>query len=681
MLNSIQNQILFFLSLVFLTFLPGWCLLLAVFKKSNALSLMEKFIASFGLSIISVDFIFFAYSGLDIAITRTSIILGVLAFSAVCLSIYYFICHSREGGNPDWIPDPMPTGRQEAGDDNFLFNFSKNQTILIFLLLFLTIFIKTAYLSTAIAPTATDLGHHLYWAKTIAETHNLTNYEGMPDFIIGEHTIIASINILTGLSFFTGWPVILLFLINILSILIVFILTLRIFKNKTIAILTLLFLGVLFAISSPQTKYVSGGVMGNIFGNFLMPLAFYFYYRSFEFLNSKSQYPLLLSQGEGGSISQSERETDEGMAENYSKSFLSLAVFSTFGLFYTHHLTSFIFLFIFALTIPLFLIINYKEIETVLKKSAKIVFSPSVLGIFILGLIFFFFVFTPTYVNPQAVDTAVGTATKSTRVGLTLANLEQTVGEPRIALGFLGFLVLILSFKRKNLGFSLLVSWTFMLIIMSSFPNLLLIDLPSSRIGNYLSYPLAILSAYAFYSFFRPDSCPTLTGKILSQNPKKLMAKKLLMGTFVLTLAFIFTTGLLDSVQAFKKQEGFKELNQTYNASSYLSKNTTEKDIILKDHNYITGDAWMKLFFMRGYKYPQSRGFFSRYEEQGSRSSDLCTLVMISNPNSDEAQKCFSETKTDFLVVNPKYDSPQFQRLVGFDQIYMSDDIAVYYRK
>jgi len=45
----------------------------------------------------------------------------------------------------------------------------------------------------------------------------------------------------------------------------------------------LLFLGVLFAVTAPQAKYVSGGVMGNIFGNFFMPLAFYFYYRGFQF--------------------------------------------------------------------------------------------------------------------------------------------------------------------------------------------------------------------------------------------------------------------------------------------------------------------------------------------------------------------------------------------------------------
>ena len=643
MLNLIQNQILFFLAAGFLMFLPGWCLVLAIFRKSSALSSLERFIISFGLSIVSYDFILFLYSKLNIDITRTSIILGVLAFSAVCLGIYKFF--------------RRPTSKDVDGDEK-LFNFSKNQFILILLLLFLTVFIKTSYLSTAIAPTATDFGHHLYWAKTIAETHQLTDYEGMPDFIIGEHTIFASINILTGLSFFTGWPVVILYLINLLGILTVFILTLRIFKNKMIAILTLLFLGVLFAVASPQAKYVSGGVMGNIFGNLLMPLAFYFYYRAFSFLENADHKP-----------------------EKNNILFLSLAIFTTFGLFYTHHLTSFIFLFIFLLLIPLFFIVNYKDIEIIAKKSAKIIFSPYVIGVFILGIIFFFFVFTPTYVNPKAVDTAVGAATKSTRVGLTITNIKNTVGEPRLALGLLGFILLALTFRRKNFGYTLLAAWTAMLFIMSSFPNLLFVDLPSSRIGNYLSYPLAIMSAFAFYTVFRPESCQLLWGRKFCDNPRGLIMDNLLRGTFLILLVFVLVTGLNDSAQAFKKQNSLKETNETFSASKFLADRTTAGDIILKDHNYLTADSWMKLFFMRGYKYPESRGFFSRYEAQGSRSGETCSLVMVSNPNGDEAKKCFSDTQTNFLVVNPLYDAPQFQKLTDFDQVYMSDDVAVYKRK
>ncbi|HLN19214.1 MAG TPA: hypothetical protein VK255_03535, partial [Patescibacteria group bacterium] len=328
--------------------------------------------------------------------------------------------------------------------------------------------------------------------------------------------------------------------------------------------------------------------------------------------------------------------------------------------------------------IPLFLIVNYKDVEIILKKSAKIIFSLQSLIILAIGLIFFFYVFTPTYVNTKAVDTAVGAATKSTRVGLSIANLKQTVGEPRLALGFLGLILLILTFRRKNFGYSLLAAWTIMLFIMSSFPNWLFVDLPSSRIGNYMSYPLAVMSAFAFYSVFRPDTCVTFWGKKLGE--KSSVDNFLRLGFFIL-LIFVLVTGLNDSAQAFKKQGELTELNETFAVSQYLAKNTTTSDKILKDHNYITADSWMKLFFMRGYRYPESRGFFSRYETQGSRSGEICSLVMISNPNGDDAKKCFSESGTNFLVVNPNYDAPQFQKLPDFNQIYISNDIAAYYKK
>ncbi|MCX6763754.1 MAG: hypothetical protein NTZ97_03435 [Candidatus Moranbacteria bacterium] len=81
---------------------------------------------------------------------------------------------------------------------------------------------------------------------------------------------------------------------------------------------------------------------------------------------------------------------------------------------------------------------------------------------------------------------------------------------------------------------------------------------------------------------------------------------------------------------------------------------------------------------MRGYKYPESRSYFKRYDEN---TRDNCTLVMISNPGSDEAKNCFNEFGTNFIVVNPKFDSGQFRKFSNFNQIYTGNDIAVFYRK
>ena len=117
---------------------------------------------------------------------------------------------------------------------------------------------------------------------------------------------------------------------------------------------------------------------------------------------------------------------------------------------------------------------------------------------------------------------------------------------------------------------------------------------------------------------------------------------------------------------------------QTYAASEYLVKNSNPQDIILKDHNYLSGDAWIKLFFMRGYNFPLSRGYFKRYEDSATR--EQCTNLMISAPGSANAEKCFVGTKTDFIMINPTMDSGQFAKLKNFWQIYSSDEVGIYYK-
>jgi len=620
MLTFIQSQVLFYLAIILVLFLPGYFLLLAIFGKKGGLEKIEKFILSPALSLVVVDFIFFVYSRLQISITRSSSIFGIVLVSAIFLIIFKLRKFSES--------------KEEK-----IFDFSSRPFWLVAVLLFLTFFIKTAYLTQTILPTATDMGHHMYWAKWMAESGQLPTYEGMPDFIIGEHIVFGIVNLISGASFFSAFPTVILHLINLMGILAVFLLVLRIFKNKNTAILSLLFLGVLYAVASPQSKFVSGGVIGNIFGNFLMPVALYFYFRAFDFFQNES---LTLS---------------------LARKFLALAVFITFGLFYTHHLTAFIFIFVFIFTILIFLAVNLKNLKEIFVKIRKLVFSPPVLSALAIGLIFFLLVFTPNYIKNNSVETAVGTPEKITRTGLSLNNLKSAVGEPRLALGLFALLLMVLNFKKKNVGYAILVAWFLAIFLMATRPQWLLLDLPSNRIGNYLSYPLAILSAYSFFIIF--------------SQFKNYVSGTLAKLTFVIILTFVLVGGLYDSAAAFKRKVETAELIQTFNATEYLAKNTTPTDNVLKDHNYITGDAWMKLFFMRGYRYPLSRSFFKRYEDS-TNPREQCTLLMISSPESEKGQKCFQETGVNFLAVNPAFDSDQFKRSRNFDLLYLSPEVAIF---
>jgi len=657
MLDFIFNQLSFYISLALVMFLPGYCLLLSVFGKNRVLDKLEKFVLSFGLSIVSIDFLFFAYSGLKIPLTRLTVIIGIAIFIGACFVIYKKRenCHPELDSGSNKKLDSGPTspeferGESETGiTRDGLFNFSKNQLTLILLIIFLIFFIKTVFLSQTISPNATDLGHHMYWSEWMVENHQLPDYEGMPDFIIGEQTIFGAVGLLSGLSFFSAFPPVILYLVNMLGLLAIFILTLRIFREKNVAILALFFVGLLYAVTAPQAKFVSGGVVGNILGNFLLPLALYFYACASALLREKSQ-----------------NCTADDLKN--SKVFLSLAIFTTFGLFYTHHLTAFIFLFVFAFLIVTYLLLNFRDAREILSRIKKIVFSFPVLAVFIGGLLFFFFIFTPNYVNPSAVNTAVGAPSKATREGLTFANLKSSIGEARLGLGIFGTLILLFVYRknRRDFGYLAILSWSMIVFLLSTEPRLFFVNLPSDRIGNYLSYPFSILGAYGIYYIFEKQ-------KVFGQN-------NLIRSAFAVVIAFALIGGLSDSIETLPKQNDYTGLVQTFASSAYLAAKIDLSDNVLKDHNYIAGDSWIKLFFMRGYKFPLSRGYFKRYEDV-TKPREMCTLNMISNPASDEAKQCYADTGTNFVMVNPKFDSRQFRKLDNFNQIYFSPEIAIYYR-
>jgi hypothetical protein len=201
MLNFISNQVSFYIAILLVLFIPGYFLLLAVESKRRLFSSLERMIFSFGLSIISVDLLMMLMGKIGILFNKISIISAILLFSAACFAIFKII----RAKNPEKSEEKKSS-------------FSKNQTILIIILLFLTIFIKTAYLKNSIFPTSTDLGHHMYWTKTISENGKLPVYqesdiiqidgkyqvsrpEKIADFIIGEHLIFSAINLISGINY------------------------------------------------------------------------------------------------------------------------------------------------------------------------------------------------------------------------------------------------------------------------------------------------------------------------------------------------------------------------------------------------------------------------------------------------------------------------------------------------
>ncbi len=640
-------------SLLILFLIPGFFFLRALTRSTKTLTPFETFLFSFGVGLGLLDFLMILLGKSNVSFSFSHLLLGVTILTVGSFVISLFLRNKTKNIDGD-----------KEKKERF-FEFSKKQTLLFLLLLALTFGIKTIYLSHAILPTSTDLGHHMYWSKLIAETGNLpfygernivTDSEGVShiseptpiaDFIIGEHLPFAAINILSHLDFLGAFPILFLALINILSLLALVIfsrtvaenirssfLSERIFTPQNIALATLFIFGPLYTLSSPQEKFVSGGVVGNTIGNFFLPLILTAYLRAFR-----------------------EKRPE----------FLGLGFFLTFSLAYIHHLSTLMTLFALVGGALLYLLFHWNTLGTILRHWFRLFFKPTPLLITTFAFAFFFLVAMPTYIEVHAVGTALGTPTKTTRTGLSFYQITFSSGEARVALGIAGLLLLAFLRTRMRYASAFLLGWSVILLIMTTHPEWLFIDIPSSRIGAYLSFPLGVLAAFAFVG----------AGALITREQKRFVFPAFLVLVMTFTGFFLASgSGSYDNSQTILPESKAMLALETFGASQYLAHHTTQEDVILKDHNYITADSWMKLFFLRDYTYPLSRGFFKRYEDNPDR--EQCTLLMISVPNTARGEKCYTETGTKFVVVNPKFDITPFEKSTNFSRIYASENIHVY---
>jgi hypothetical protein len=663
------NSFKFFLVSSLLFFVPGYFVLRIFFGKKYFIP-FETLIFSFGISLGLVDFLMIFLGKLGVIFNTATLSLGIIG-SLVILALVAFLYKKF----PTFFVIPAKAGIQDTG-------FTKHQNWLFIILIALTILIKTVYLAHAVLPTATDLGHHMYWAKLISatgklpfyakqeiitganDTYQITDPQPIADFIIGEHLPFAAVNIFSGLDFFSAFPVVFLFLVNMFGLFALIALSLYIAKDlqnyfssneflknftpQNAALAVLFFFGPLYTLASPQAKFVSGGVVGNTLGNFFIPLIILAYFRAFK-------------------------EKNQGV--------LALGFFLTFVLAYTHHLSMLMLIFVLAASLLVFIFLNFNNLKETIHEWRKIFFAPAPIIVTLFAFVFFSAVALPTYFDTHAINTAIGTPTKTTRTGLTFSQITFSSGEARVGFGLVGLVLLaILVFatrQKRNYANAFILGWGIILFVMTFAPAWLFIDIPSNRIGAYLSFPLGMLAAISAVAFFANIFSASFTGDKL-KNTLYIPNILLLFASFSL-FVFASGSGSFDNSQTLLAKSKAIDALQTFAASRYLADHSLPQDIILKDHNYIAADSWMKLFFLRDYSYPLSRGFFKRYEDNPDR--EQCTLLMISTPNTPQGEKCYNDLGVDFVVVNPHFDTTQFKKSEKFSRVYASDIVDVYKRK
>ena len=220
--------------------------------------------------------------------------------------------------------------------------------------------------------------------------------------------------------------------------------------------------------------------------------------------------------------------------------------------------------------------------------------------------------------------------------------------------------------KSEKLKYSFVLGWALILFVMTAKPAWLFINIPSDRVGNYFFLPLSVLSAYALVKYF----------EYFRSAATKFFSAALLFAV----MFFVITNGMADSAETFKVRPQFKEAMQTFHSADYLAKTLdTSSDILLKDHVNIYGDSWYKLFFMKDYKYPLSRGVLSRYIDP-TKPREICTRDMITIPETEAGKKCFSETGVNYLALNAQLEGNSFEKYPEFSKVYSSNYISVFRR-
>jgi hypothetical protein len=657
--NFFMQQFLFLLITFVILIIPGWFFLNAFFHH-NRFALLEKFVLSVPISFSIITLLIIILDAFGINLTKQNIAITFISITTTLILASFFIKHKKS-------------------DKTTIFTFSKKQTSIIILLIIFTIISKSIFLTNTIFPTATDLGHHMFWVEKITQEQSLPTYqkikistqndsftqpESIADFIVGEHIIFAVIKTFTNQSTVSTFPSLVLFVINIFTTLMIFIISRRFFTSykygSEVAILTLLFIGPLWAISGAGAKFVSGGVVGNLLGNLLIPTILYFFYRAFK----DSKATLLVP-----------------------------AIILITTLAYTHHLSTFIFGYIFIFSILGFIIFNkngftgYKKIFTLLK-------NPYVIPLLIIAIVSLIILAPPSYLDRDAISSSVGAPSKSTRTGVPFNQLLQMLGQARFVFGLIGLIILtffstlrrfnykkLIYIDKKNIptniyGTSFLFGWGWALILMSLVPHLLKVNIISTRIATYAAFPLAILSGFTIM---------WIINIYLTNKHKSLIAPQFILSLFLfIIITFTFISGLKDNASSLNAAPKTNEALQTFDIGQYakekFSQQIKENNFwLVKDHNYITSDTWLKVFFAYDYSFPLSRSYFKRYETHPNR--ETCTLAMISEPNSSKAQSCFDNLNVHMILVNTEQDAGQFLSSDDFYRIYQNDELSLFIKK
>lgn len=631
MMDFIFSQVFFLLALVLVMWVPGWAWVRFLERKGDFLSAIERVSVIVSLSIVSTDAVMLLLGRVGVPLEGVSVSAGIVAASAVLFAL------SRRGRSHD----------SEKKTDQ--------KISAAFLVVFgLAMFIKMIYLAPNIVPSSTDLGHHMYWVKKIVLDKKLPVYEerdielganghytiGEPkpisDFIIGEHLALGALAMISGKGVTSSFSIGALFAIHVATLLSVYALARRLFEkfswSSSVGVWALFFYGVLYALGQSQLRFVAGGVAGNTIGNLFIPVIF-----------------LLLVLA---------------IRQKRIGAFVTALVLM-FALAYTHHLSTLMLLMALVGTLGAIAFLQknlYRDIFSLIRSRQTAV------ALLCFG-VFFFLVYTPSYIRNAAVEQVVGTAEHEEHLGMDFLPFTEEVGAPRVALALVGLAFLFAMKKtRRTDSTALLLGWTIVLSLAVLYPAVFRVDLPSARVANYLAVPLSILSGAAIF----------MVARQLERHGG--LSRRMVGVTFIFLLLLVAHSGFADDNNYLKFRAGSRQQTlELAHAAEYLSGEIPRDMTVMHDHINIPGDSWIKLAFMRDYNYPFYRALLFRYERADDRQ-EKCTLYVVTDPDSPEAIACRRDLRIGAVLVNEQLGGQQFERAGDFSKVYDDAFQAIYAR-
>jgi len=468
-------------------------------------------------------------------------------------------------------------------------------------------------------PYATDLSNHVYYIREVFFTHNLPNFH-LPVFVIGETLIIAIPSIIFSIDPLSIFPIVILFLFRMVTIVLVYLLANRIFKSRVISLLAMLSIGMLYSFQRPGTIFVYGGVIGNIVGDALILASLYMLYRT---------------------IYDSE------------KYFLFFVLFF-FSIVYTHTLSLLITSSMIMSFLILLIIFDKKNILYRIKTIAQFIKNKYFLALLII-LSMTLFLYLPSYISKEALRGAtIDPIMEVPKQKLTVDFFKEIVGPFRFSFAMLGLVMLVFSREDKSIKL-FFIGWLTAIFLLS-WDAIKFINLPQSRIVNYMVYPSSVLMVYPLKYFRSYKSW-----------------RDILIVSLFVTLIIVIGSSLPE--RALKEDMPRENILSLYHASLYL-KNVIKKDeTVLSEHvNSGFPDTWTKVFLLDGYNKVLERVYYFRYKDDPIKE----TWVMMENPNSEEGVEYMQKNNVSYIIQNTEEINKEFLGSNNFFTVYQGGIITIF---